>query len=366
MKTRVGSPCRCEARPKCGSSACGSNVQVKQPTIDVDGVEWAAVGLDGALGSVLICENDLNSPTGIVNIGEKDATGLMDLRIEDNQFACERAGVRLTGVSVHQKMSRLTGNRVTGCAKGGFVLTGATVPGFGIEVVGNEFEVSGDGIVAGVNGLRIKDNDLIPLKPSPKNQQRGIVLTKGMTRPPLEDCQIVGNRISGQIVDGKNVGFANAIIAEVPLGLAAIARNQIADAQFGLLVGAVERLTVDSNQMVRIIETAVSVKSASGRVAACGNQFETLGGKTGVIIECPKGDCVFSHNHSQQTAKEGVLLNAGTLIVASNRMQGQANMNLQHIKACTVIGNITGGGIIVAGTALAPAPFEPHNHQNVV
>ena len=92
----------------------------------------------------------------------------MNLQIEDNLFACEETGIRLDQVTVHQHMSRIAGNRFFGCANAGVIVTGATVPGFGIDVTGNDFVVRGDGIRAGLDGLRVENNDFaIPAETPP-------------------------------------------------------------------------------------------------------------------------------------------------------------------------------------------------------
>jgi Family of unknown function (DUF6519) len=343
-----------------------AGVRVEHLQIENGNIAGAAVGLSGALSNVVIRDNVFKAPLGLIDIidPKTGATGLVDLCVENNQFACQVAAIRLTNLTVHQQMTRIAQNRVSGCEDIGFELTGTTVPGFGVDVISNELTVLGDGIVAGVDGLRIIDNDLFPLEDAAK---RGIVLTKGSTGDRLDECQIVGNRIGGQILEKGNARFAHAIAATAELGSIAIARNQIADAKIGLLVeGAVESLSIDGNQIIRS-ERAMAVTSTHGRITACSNQLETLHVETGVIIDCPDGDCVFSDNHSRQlkAASDGVVLNARTLIVSSNRMLGGVRISLQSAKGpCTVVGNITGGEIRVSGNPL-PLPWGPLNIQNV-
>lgn len=332
------------------------------------GATAAALGLGGALADVLVRGNTLRAPVGILGGGGTPTsadgeTGVFDLRVENNAFECTRAAVRLHGITVHHHISRFAGNRVVS-EEVGFELTGGTTPGSGVEIVGNEFQVLGDAIVAGVDGLRVVDNDLIAPKPSGK--QRGIVLTKGMTGASLDDAQIVGNRI---------VGFATGVAAQVSLGSVVIARNQIANAETGFFVVQVETLSIDNNQVSAINRAAIRVRSKGGRVAVCGNQLEARAAP-GVTIECPGGDCVFSDNHLRQLKsgdKDGVHLVARTLVVASNRILGpKVRVNLEpefgpeKTPLCTVVGNITGGPIVVAPTGALPMRWALLNLQNIV
>ncbi|MCM3902994.1 MAG: right-handed parallel beta-helix repeat-containing protein [Pyrinomonadaceae bacterium] len=347
-----------------------SGIFLERLQIGNKNIEGSAVGLSGALDSVMIRDNDLGATAGIINITGDVATGLADLRIEGNRFVCQRVAVSLTSVSVYQWVSHLDGNRITGCAEAGFELTGSTVPGFGIEVASNVFHVLGDGIRAGVDGLRVVDNDLIPFKPSSDNKQHGIVLTKG-TSDRLEDIQIVGNRITdfgfGITTDEKEKALQ--------LGSVVITRNQIAKANLGLqVIGRVERLNIENNQINGINGSAIGVNSQGGQIVACGNELEIVVGGPGLTIVCREGDCVFSNNQSHHVKPQGkrdVTLIARTLAVASNRVVGRAQMSLEsdvNVKKeplCTVLGNLTGGDILVNGAPLA-LPWAPLNFQGVV
>lgn len=339
-----------------------TNLRVEHLEINVE-KSGAAVGLSGALAGVLIRDNDVTAPVGIVNVGDpKVATGLMHLRVEDNRFVCGAIAVRLANGSVHQ-VTRIARNHVDNCGVAGFELTGATVPGFGVEIIGNVLQVVGDGIVAGVDGLRIVDNDL----KSAGKERHGIRLTRGMTDESLDDAQVVGNRILG-------FAFGIGIAAKVQLGSVVIAHNQIANAQTGLLVegSPVDSLTINDNQIKTIRDAAIHVESTKGRVAACGNQLEILDGSPGVMIRCRGGDCVYADNHSHhlKAPKEGVVLSAKTVIATSNRIVGKVPLLLEtgsKAPLCTVLGNVTGAQIIVDGATLAPpSPFAPLNLQNVV
>jgi Family of unknown function (DUF6519) len=343
-----------------------AQVRLERLQIQVDSGAWAAIGLGGALAGVTIRENAIKAGVGIIGLPDKPvgAIGLMDLRIEDNQFVCGSTAIQLTNVIVHQHVSRIAANRVTGCEKPAFELTGAIVPGFGLEIIGNELQVLGDGVVVGLDGVRVLNNDLTRMKPSP-NKQRAIVLVKGMGGDRGGDAHIAGNRI---------LGFGIGIMSESALGAVSIERNRIADADVGLFVPStrIENLSIDGNQITNVIENAIFVEGVDGRVAARGNQIEILIGSPGVRIMCQRGDCVYSENQSQHLkppGKEGVLLTARTLVVSSNRVAGRVITHLQPEKLlCTILGNITGGEILVNGTplsAITAVMWANFNLQNV-
>jgi hypothetical protein len=338
------------------------SIVVNNNSVDKN-IDGAAVGLAGALEDVSIRDNLFNAVVGIRTISGVDGsgTGLADLRIENNRFDCEDAAISLTGVSVHQAVSRISGNSVHGCENAGFVLTGATASGSGIDVLNNELEVFGNGIVVGLNGSRVAGNDLVSLKPLQDKKQHGILLTRGMTDERLDNCQVISDRM---------IGFYRAIRTEIPAGSVAIAGNQISKAGVGLEISApIESLQVNNNQMNDIGETAIQVESDNeGRVAACGNQLKIGAFTSGVVIVCPRGDCVFSDNHVWHfgTSKLGLRLTGKTLVVASNRVIGDVPVELQRETKgpCTVLGNIVAGRIILAGAALG-APWVALNHQGI-
>ena len=336
---------------------------------------WAAVALGGALASTILRENILLAPMGIVSVAAaagNGATGLMDLQVEDNSFGCQRIGIRFSGLSVHQFVSRIAGNRILGCVEAGIVLTGATVPGFGIEVSGNELMTMGDGIVASLDGLRIVDNDLVALRNTADKSPRGIVLSKdGMAGDNgLDACEIIGNRIVDHVI---------AIGVQTPLASVMIARNWVQRADFGVLFETtlpIGVLSVDNNQFERIEKSALHIEGAEGRIAASGNQIEVDGATPAVEIVAVRGDCLFSGNHCQQPNGEGngtVRLGGDTLIVASNRIFDEGKLSLvltpggtRELPRCTVLGNIARGDIVLrfGSTSVSlPAPWAPLNHR---
>jgi hypothetical protein len=338
--------------------------RVERLTLTCRAESWAAIGLGGALADVAIEDNHITSGIGITDFPDEKtgATGLLDVRVERNQLACERVAVSLANVTVHQRMSRIAANRVSGCKAVGFRLVGATVPGFGVEVIGNELEIVGDGIEAGVDGLRILDNDLKAFDPDNKatTARYAILLWEGGARKRLDNIQISGNRIAA---------FKAAVVADARLGALAITGNHIS-ADAGVLIKQhsdsderqLEAIIVGDNRMTAIRTSAVSITGASGRTAVTGNQLDG-----GVDVDSKDGDCVFSHNHCTlaRTPKANVHLNARTLVMASNRIVGGTAVVLRASapagqSLCTVVGNIISPGILLDGAPLA-APWVSLN-----
>jgi len=343
-----------------------AQVRLEQLQIVVESDLFSAIAVNGAVAGLTIRENAITAPVGVDGLPLKPVggTGVVDLRIEDNQFTCERSAVRLLNAVVHQHLGRISGNRVTGCNEAALQLTGAMVPGFGFEIGGNELQVLGDGMVIGLEGIRIMDNDLSPMKPGP-NKQRAIVLTKGLTGGRGGDAMIAANRISG---------FALGVYIESEFRSVSVHRNQIGEAVLGIAIEThlFEQLSIEGNQMPKIAENAIRMSGAEGDVAIRGNQIEIMEGQPGVQVLCRNGSCVYADNqsvHRAPTGKDGVWLSARALIVTSNRVEGKVMTSLQAMNAgatpiCTVLGNLTGGPITVNGATM-PAAFVPLNLQGV-
>ncbi len=335
----------------------------------------SGIALSGALADVAIRHNIIEANNGIVSDGSSTGagTGLLDVRIEDNDFDCRETAILLPDVSIHQSISRIAGNRVSDCRKAGFILTGATAPGFGVEISDNTLYVLGDGMQTGIDGLRISGNQLVMYKPS--SGKTGIVLVKGLTGDNgLDQCAIVGNRI---------VGFPLGIVVQTPLVVAMIKQNQIDNAETGVLIPKplpVHELSVDGNQFTRIGKIAiqiesVAVKGAAG-VAATGNQIELVANGAAAALLCRAGDCLFSDNHCviPGTVQGAcVTLMADTLVAASNRVIGKGKTSMLLVPTiggqkprCTVLGNITSGNIDVGSLGAGlPAPWAALNLQNI-
>lgn len=364
----------CRGNADIGSAVAvfsSGQTRIQRLTIEANTRGWNAIGLGGALFGLVIRDNTFAAATGVASVDDLGfmpglavvvGTGLVNLQIDDNLFGCVDAGIRLDQVTVHQHMSRFAGNRFFGCANAGLIVTGATVPGFGIDVFGNDFMVTGDGIRAGLDGLRVENNDFaIPPDPPPSGRQRGIVITRGVISDRLGDGQIIGNRIRG---------FAEAIVGDMNVGSLTITRNYVTAAEMGVRIDAegLDSLVVDRNEMTKIARAAVQVVIKGGsHVGISGNHFDTAGGARGVSVECGRGDCLFTNNHFTEQrvgVPESVVLNARTVALTANRVIGRGvNVALTTL-GHTAVGNMVGGEIRVNSLPLGP-PWDALNHQNM-
>ncbi len=348
------------------------SIRVEHLAIRVEGQDpqWAAIGLADALMDLTLRDNGLVAPIGIRSGSAPSgagAAGLADVRIEDNSLDCTTAAIAFAPVTVHQLVNRICGNRVNGCEETGFLLTGMTAPGFGLEVQANVFSVLGHGIVASLSGLRVLDNDILQAKEAPPKQQRGIVLAPGPTASnAISGCQILGNRIQG---------FGHAgIFVTAPLHTAMIKQNQIAQVKVGLMLesgGVLDHLSIENNQFNDITGSAILAKGGGARYAATGNQIRTRSQEPTVLLEFTGGEGVFSHNECYRDdggEAPDVRLRSNTLIVANNRVVGGGtSLDIRAARLhYTVLGNICRGKIMVeSGTPLA-APWAPLNLEGVV
>ena len=326
---------------------------------------WAAIALRGALLDVAVrgcfMEGAAGIRSGDANGGE---AGVSDLRIDDNAFDCRDVAVSLAGVTVHQFVSRLRGNRVLRCRDAGFTLTGAATPGHGVEITGNALVVEGDGIQAGIDGLQVADNRIEQAETADPKQQCGVRLIPGLKKD-IADCGIVGNRIGGF----HDAGVAVRLQA---LDSTMIKQNRFERLARGVVLDGVERierLSIENNQFTEVGGFALQAEGRNARLAMTGNQIEVTGPAPALLAKFVSGDCVFSHNQCRRLeAGDGsdVILAADTLIVASNRVQGgRISLELDVAERhYTVLGNITRGQIMVSGGGLIP-PWAPLNIEGI-
>lgn len=329
------------------------------------GVKGPAIGLAGALADVSVRSCGFQAQVGIGTIDKQgSATGLMDLRIEDNQFDCKERGVQLTRGSVHQSLTRIAGNRFNLCRAVALAVEGATTPGSGVEISGNTFAALGDAIVAGVDGLRVARNQIAAFKPPGSGV--GVALVEGLAGSlGLSDCQVAGNRISGLKV---------GVWMQAPLASAQLRGNQMDGCSIGILSDKprpLRELAIEGNQLTRMETAAIVVQAMRGaddpaRIVVQGNQFDSAGSDAGVQVSLRDGDIAFADNHGvhARATQSAVLLEGRSLVATSNRITGgrQSSIELTCNKsAYTAVGNLTGNGITNNGGALDPKwiPLNP-------
>lgn len=331
-----------------------------------DNPNWAAIALRGALVDVAIRDCVLGGAFG-VRSGSADGAeaGLSDLRIDDNSFDCSEIAVDLRGVTVHQLVGRLRGNRVLGCLQAGLVLAGDTATGHGFEVSGNALVVAGDGIIAGLDGLHIHGNVLLQAEFAEPQRQSGVRVVGGL-RQGIDDCRILGNRITGF--------HGAAVMVNAPrLAAMMIKHNRIDRVGQGIVLEGVllvEQLSIENNQLSQVAEVAIDGEGREARMVIGGNQIDVRGPVFAVRVQYETGEIAFSQNQIrclEAGDRPDVALAARLLIVSSNQAQGgQIAFDLRALQrlGATVVGNITRGTILLNGTGL-PGPWNQLNNQGV-
>jgi hypothetical protein len=159
---------------------------------------------------------------------------------------CSQRGVSLTGTSLHYGQARFADNLLLICAQAGMALTGAALPAASVTVEGNVMHVSGSGVIAGTDGLRIENNEIVALPG--RLAADGISIEAGLDKGKIDHLQIVGNRLRGQRGHGISIRH--------PLGKAMIRSNMIEGSFGGAVVmeigASADYLAIDSNQFVNL------------------------------------------------------------------------------------------------------------------
>lgn len=199
----------------------------------------AAIGLTGYALGASIGDCALVAERGIIRAGEYLLGA--ELRVARNLFLCSQRALNLDGVSLHYGNTRIAGNLMLNGAQTAIVATGAVLPGSPFDIDGNVIYTSGAGIRAGVDGLRIRANEISGLGARGGD---GIVLEEGLDPVALDAVQIEGNRLA------RLQGNAIAIHQRVENGT--IAGNFIDGIGLGALVmgegGAAGTLAIRGNQ----------------------------------------------------------------------------------------------------------------------
>lgn len=183
-----------------------------------------AVAMEGILiqtrisGCTLMADNGLQIFERRYDFGSLQLLLSYGLYIEDNYVWCDDKGIDLKGFCLHFGETRISGNFVRKCQGGAVIAAGLAFGGSGVDIKDNEFRVSGHGIVAGSNNMRISDNDISP--ESTEINGDGIVLDVEIDfpfnfifgaldlEPLIQDYlqvahhQITNNRILGVTGDG--------------------------------------------------------------------------------------------------------------------------------------------------------------------
>lgn len=223
------------------------------------------VALAGRLTDVTLRDNAFAATVGLANL-DVPATNLMAakptavlcqvLAVENNEFFCPEAGVRLDG-----RVNFLTDNRITGNAfldarqtDAGIIAVGSIVNAGGADfgrvlIAGNEIYTSGDGIRVGLSRAVVRDNRVTGVRNADGLSGRGsgIVLVPALD-PARPHVTVVGNTVAGSGRHGI------VIAAAVQDGL--IARNRVEGANGSgiVMTGAAEAgvLSVTDNHIADV------------------------------------------------------------------------------------------------------------------
>lgn len=228
----------------------------------------AGVSLGGYALGVRLLECAVVADVGIRGGEEKQGFLLTTaLTLADNLFVCNRIGVRLGRNSLHYGETSIARNLTLFAREAGVLALGAAFPGATISIEGNVLHLMGDAIVAGIDGLRILDNEIAGL---PKAMGNGIVLDPGLDPRGIGHCWITGNRIA----DMQGTGIA----VRTALGSALIKQNMIERMRRGIVfsaAGAAEHLSIENNQLLEIAagfnpaaESVVAIQLLATRQAA--------------------------------------------------------------------------------------------------
>jgi hypothetical protein len=306
-----------------------------------NGTGSAAIALAGAVIGATIRDNAIIAPVAVQAADPAAKVPMLlsaMLRIEDNLLWGERQAVALAGQLIHAMATRITGNEVLGCRQGAITVLGLCGPGASMRIADNSLNVSGSGIIAGVNGLWIDGNTLVatPQRGNPQPDGAGITLRTGLDPSGADQCQILSNQISGfpgaaiaiqsparDLIVKHNIieRCGNGIVSEDEAKSASVSieNNHISDigagdGQTGSVVGIgvlrADVATVAGNTIRRIGQQAGHASLRAGiaaasiqRLRASGNDItgvapaaDYLGLAAGVMLRAPFAQAEITFN----------------------------------------------------------------------
>jgi Family of unknown function (DUF6519) len=215
----------------------------------------AGIGLSGVCLGTDISECALVAKRGIAMLPSQNRNYLLsaELNLARNLFICSQRAISFEGLSLHYSNTRISGNLMITGDQASIVATGGVLPASCFDIADNVIHTTGIGIRSGVDGLRIRNNEITG---QTQGSGDGIVLEPGLDPGTLDDLRILGNRLT--LLQG------NAVVVNHPLGSAQIADNLIDGMGQGALVmgrgGAAASLAANGNRC-RNIGVAINDKS---------------------------------------------------------------------------------------------------------
>ena len=155
-----------------------------------------AVGLAGSLIDLKIRECLLVAGVGIANRGKRGGNAstlnTAGLRIGDNVFFCNHKGLSLENESFQSRETLVERNYLYRCSRGALVALGWVDRQSGMDLRQNEIHAHGPGIVVGVDGCRVTENNISAFKDG--SGAEGILVMDGLVAG-IDHCQLMSNRI---------------------------------------------------------------------------------------------------------------------------------------------------------------------------
>lgn len=216
--------------------------------LSADKTSSAALQLRGYSLGTRIRECALVADVGVIGgASDKDLLLTGQLVIEDNLLLCARRGISLGNRCLHYAEVDIARNLILNSQEAGVLALGGGLPASSVRIRENSVYGNGDGVVAGVDNLRIVDNQV---RGNAANRTgSGIVLARGLAPAGIGHLWIMGNHV----VDLPGA----AIEVRVPLGCAQINQNILEATREGISFvegGASAQLSIENNQLLRIAE----------------------------------------------------------------------------------------------------------------
>lgn len=166
------------------------------------------------------------------------------LVITDSLFLCSMMGISLARSSLHSGETRIARNLILNARQIGVQAVGAALPGSSFLIEGNILQPIGDNIRAGIDGLRILNNEM---SSTGQTESNGIVLETGLDPAGIGHCWIIGNRMA----DLQGAGIA----VRTALGSAIIKQNVIERTWRGIAstgAATAKHLSIENNHLIDI------------------------------------------------------------------------------------------------------------------
>jgi hypothetical protein len=198
------------ARGAAGAALQAANVvglKLQSLTLLVAGDGGVAVSLAGVMAGLVLRDSLLIAEVGLLGAPVPRRDGIAQqrgfvftagCRVKDNVFFCRERGIHFGGLSGHLYAMRIEGNELLLCRQGAITLAGFAMPGAALQLHGNVLATTGPGIQCAVDGASIAHNKL---RAQPQGNSAalgaGITLTTGLDPNGSDQCQVIGNQISG-------------------------------------------------------------------------------------------------------------------------------------------------------------------------